>query len=100
LSVKTFVVADIGICDAGSENTVVADATIVTDTLQAKYHIRTGETEANFYIRDKHGSLLYFNDQGCDFSVQYYFPQLKGLDEYLRNFLQKSSFGKTSVVLL
>jgi hypothetical protein len=72
----------------------------VRDTLQAKYHIRTGETEANFYIRDKHGSLLYFNDQGCDFSVQYYFPQLKDLDEYLRNFLQKSSFGKTSVVLL
>lgn len=71
----------------------------IRKTLQAKYHIRTDEAEANFYIQDKHGSLIYFNDMGCDFSVQYYFPQMKEVDHHLRAFLQHSSFGKRAEVV-
>jgi hypothetical protein len=64
------------------------------NVLQAKYHCQFAGSDANFYITDNSGSLLFFNDSGYNLVVQYYFPQMLDIDQYLLKALSKSSLKK------
>jgi len=66
----------------------------VRGMLQAKYHFKAGIFESDFYITDREGSLIFFNDSGYRLTVQYYFRQLKPADQYFRKIITNSQFFK------
>lgn len=63
----------------------------VRGMLQAKYHFKAGTTESDFYITDREGSLVFFNDNGYRLNVQYYFTQLEAIDQCLKKAIKKSN---------
>jgi hypothetical protein len=63
----------------------------ISTVLRDKYQCNIHEQDSTYYITDKCGSLICFDNTGFNLCVQYYFPQLEEIDQYLSKVILKTT---------